>query len=140
MAYRTRLPVRFGDVDRAGIVYFPIIFHYLHVAQEDFFSDYIGTPYHRLIEEERLGFPTVSDSTDFLRPLKYGDSMEIVVWISRLGDSSATFEFEVRDSATGEVRARSSQVKVAVDLDTWAKISIPERYRRLLEECGPAES
>ena len=77
MAYRTEIQVRFGDVNKAGIVYYPVIFHYLHIAQEDFFADYVGVPYHRLIEEERLGFPTVHDSTDFHKPLRYGDTLEI---------------------------------------------------------------
>ena len=137
MAYRTTIPVRFGDVDRAGIVYYPVIFHYLHIAQEDFFAGYVGMPYHRLIEEEGMGFPTVSDATEFLKPLKYGDTLEIVVFISRVGQSSATFEFRVYKTGSAELLARSSQVKVAVNMDTWEKVPIPERYRKLLNECHP---
>lgn len=135
MAYKTTLPVRFGDVDRAGIVYYPVIFHYLHIAQEDFFADYVGMPYHRLIEEERLGFPTVTDATEFLKPLKYGDRLEIVVFISRVGESSATFEFRIYRNGDGELLARSSQIKVAVNMDTWEKVPMPEKYRKLLSEC-----
>src|ERR1051325_288662 len=107
MAYRTRVPVRFGDVDKAGIVYYPRIFHYLHIAQEDFFADYVGTPYDRLIGEERMGFPTVSDSTDFLKTLNYGDLLEIAVHISRVGRSSARFEFRVYRAGSDELLVRS---------------------------------
>ena len=139
MAYRTTLAVRFGDVDKAGIVYYPRIFHYLHVAQEDFFAAYIGIPYHRLIEEERLGFPTVSDATDFIKVIRYGDVLEIAVWISRVGLSSVTFEFRVYRQGSDELLARSSQVKVAVNMDTWAKVTISEAYRERLNDCA-AES
>ena len=135
MAYKTTLSVRFGDVDKAGIVYYPRIFHYLHVAQEDFFAGRAGIAYHRLIEEERLGFPTVSDSTDFIKPLMYGDTLDILVYISRVGASSVVFEFEIYRSGSAEVLARSSQTKVAVNMDTWEKVAIPEKYRKVFLEC-----
>src|ERR671914_2208355 len=114
MAYRTTLTVRFGDVDKAGIVYYPVIFHYLHVAQEDFFAEYVGMPYHRLIEEERLGLPTISDSTQFHKPLKYGDALEIVVYISKIGRSPVTFEFSIHNTDSRELLVRSSETKVVV--------------------------
>ena len=135
MAYRTEIQVRFGDVDKAGIVYYPVIFHYLHVAQEEFFDGYVGVPYHRLIEEERLGFPTVRDSTDFYKPLRYGDTLEITVHISGVGVSSATFEFRVRKKGSDQLLVSSSEVKVAINMDTWEKTAIPEKYRRLLQAC-----
>lgn len=137
MAYKTRVPVRFGDVDKAGIVYYPRIFHYLHIAQEDFFANYVGTAYHRLISEERIGFPTVSDSTDFLKVLNYGDVLEIVVHISRVGQSSATFEFRVYKEGSVELLVRSSQVKVAVNMETWEKVEIPDKYRAVFNACLP---
>lgn len=137
MAYRTTIQVRFGDVDKAGIVYYPRIFHYLHIAQEDFFAGYVGVAYDRLIADERIGFPTVSDSTDFLKALKYGDTLEIAVHVSRVGRSSATFEFRVYREGSDELLVRSSQVKVAVNMDTWEKVAIPEKYHALLNACPP---
>src|ERR1044071_3585447 len=137
MPYKTRIQVRFGDVDKAGIVYYPRIFHYLHIAQEDFFAEYVGTAYDRLINEDRIGFPTVSDSTDFLKTLNYGDVLEVVVHISRVGQSSATFEFRIYKQGSDELRVRSSQVKVAVNMDTWEKVAIPEKYRAIFNACLP---
>lgn len=135
MPYKTRLTVRFGDVDKAGIVYFPRIFHYMHIAQEEFFAEYVGVPYHQLIEHEGIGFPTVSDATDFVGVIRYGDVLEITVFISRLGDSSATFEFRLHRQATGELLARAAQVKVAVQMETWQKIPIPDRLRESFASC-----
>ena len=136
MPYTTRIPVRFGDVDKAGIVYYPVIFHYLHVAQEDFFAEYVGVPYHRLIEEEGLGFPTVTDASEFYRPFNYGEVVVVRVHISRVGVSSVTFEFRLYVEGSDELRARSSQVKVAVDMKSWQKVPVPERYRAVFRECS----
>ena len=58
-SYVTNLKVRFGDIDHAGIVYYPRISNYFHVAFEEFFSDRVGLPYHELLDERRLGFPAV---------------------------------------------------------------------------------
>ena len=135
MAYRMTLPVRFGDIDKAGIVYYPVIFHYLHVAQEEFFGEYVGMPYHRLIDEERIGFPTVSDSTQFYKPMKYGDALDIILHISRVGQSSVTFEYSIYRKGSDQLLARSSQVKVAVDMGTWEKIEIPEKYKEKFRRC-----
>lgn len=135
MPYRTTMPVRFGDIDKAGIVYYPVIFHYLHVAQEDFFAEYVGMPYHRLIDEERIGFPTITDSTEFYMPMKYGDVLEILLHISQVGRSSVTFEYRIYRTGSDKLMARSSQTKVAVDMDTWKKIEIPDKYKEIFRRC-----
>ncbi len=46
MAFHTRIKVRFGDEDHAGIVYFPRFLHFFHCAFEDFFDEQ-GHPYRR---------------------------------------------------------------------------------------------
>lgn len=135
MAYKTTVTVRFGDVDRAGIVYYPVIFHYLHIAQEEFFANYVGLAYHKLIEEENLGFPTVADSSEFFKPIKYGDLIDILVHISRVGRSSVIFEFSLYRQSNGELLARSTETKVAVRMDTWEKAEIPEKYREVFKQC-----
>ncbi|MCA1633568.1 MAG: hypothetical protein LC802_07595 [Acidobacteria bacterium] len=35
MSFSTRITVRFGDTDPAGLVYYPNIFHYFHIALEE---------------------------------------------------------------------------------------------------------
>ncbi|HKY05336.1 MAG TPA: thioesterase family protein [Blastocatellia bacterium] len=139
MAFKTTVTVRFGDVDRAGIVYYPVIFHYLHIAQEEFFANYVGLPYNRLIEEENLGFPTVTDSSQFFKPIKYGDLVDIVVEIARVGRSSVVFEFGLYRQSTGELLAKSTETKVAVRMDTWEKAEIPEKYRDHFAKCRRQE-
>jgi 4-hydroxybenzoyl-CoA thioesterase len=45
MAFRSQLKIRFGDIDRAGIVYYPRFLQYFHVALEEFFADELGIEY-----------------------------------------------------------------------------------------------
>ena len=131
MPFRTRITVRFGDADPAGFVYYPVLFHYCHVAMEEFLAERLGIPYHRLMVEERIGFPTVSAEAEFFKPLVYGDEAEIEVSVTQIGQSSATFEYSIRRVSDSGLCARATNVHVSMNLDTRLAIPIPARYRPL---------
>ncbi len=129
MPFSTRITVRFGDTDPAGLVYYPNIFHYFHIALEEFFGARCRITYERLMRDERIGFPTVKTETEFFAPLLYGDEVELEIHVSHTGNSSATFEYCARRASDGTLCARSTQVHVAMNLDTRRAVPIPERYR-----------
>ena len=39
---KTSILVRFGDLDAAGIAYYPNLVNFLHEAFEDFFAGHVG--------------------------------------------------------------------------------------------------
>ena len=129
MSFSILIPVRFGDADPAGLVYYPVILHYLHVAMEEFFAARCGITYARLMQDERIGFPTVNVQAEFFVPLVYGDEALVELFISRVGRSSATFEYTVRRASDGTLCARSTQVQVAMNLDTRRAVPVPDHYR-----------
>jgi 4-hydroxybenzoyl-CoA thioesterase len=124
------ITVRFGDCDPAGLVYYPVLFHYCHVAMEEFFAAACGVSYPRLMAESRIGFPTVSVRTEFRAPFVYGDEVEVEVFVSRVGRSSATFEYRLRRPGEPEPRASATLVQVAMNLDTRRPVEIPPDLRR----------
>ncbi|MCZ6602892.1 MAG: thioesterase family protein [Planctomycetota bacterium] len=126
------IKVRFGDVDPAGVVYYPSFMDYFHVALEEFMENGLKLPYPKLIRKDRMGFPTVRVECNFTRPVRYGDELSIRVWISRLGGASAVFEFEARKK--GNVCARATLTKVALDLDKWKPMVMPGHIREALEK------
>src|SRR5919197_1714121 len=130
MPFTTRINVRFGDCDPAGLVYYPSLFHYCHAAMEEFFSSRCGAAYARLVGEERVGFPTVNVRAEFFTPFVYGDEVEIEVWVSRVGRTSATFEYRLRRASDGRLCASASLVQVAMNLDERAAVPVPEELRR----------
>ena len=129
MPFSTRITVRFGDTDPAGLVYYPNIFHYFHIALEEFFGAQCGITYEHLMADERIGFPTVRTETEFFAALVYGDEVDAEIYVSRTGNSSATFEYAARRAGDGTLCARSTQVHVAMNLDTRRPVTIPEKYR-----------
>lgn len=134
MSFSTRIKVRFGDADPAGLVYYPVIFHYFHIALEEYFADRCGITYDKLIAGEGLGFPTVNAQTEFFIPLVYGDEVDVEVDVSKVGTSSATFEYAARRASDGTLCSSSTQVHVCMNLDTRRAVPIPDKYRQAFEK------
>jgi YbgC/YbaW family acyl-CoA thioester hydrolase len=136
MPFSTRITVRFGDTDPAGLVYYPNLFHYLHVAMEEFFAARCGISYQKLIGDERIGFPTVNAQAEFLLPLIYGDEAEVEVLVSNVGRSSATFDYSIRRVSDNALCVRARLVHVAMNLDKRRAVAISDRYRRAFMESA----
>jgi 4-hydroxybenzoyl-CoA thioesterase len=134
MPFSTRIPVRFGDTDPAGFVYYPNLFHYFHVAMEEFFAARCGISYQRLMAEERTGFPTVKAEAEFLLPLVYGDEAVVEVRVAGVGRSSATFDYSIRRAGDGRLCARARLVHVAMNLDERRAVAITDDLRRAFNE------
>jgi 4-hydroxybenzoyl-CoA thioesterase len=129
--YRT--PVRFADVDHAGIVYYPRFFHYFHLAFEELFRVRMGPrAYVDLLDRDRVGFPAVHAEADYKAPLRFGDAAVVALAVARLGATSITFRYRVRrddvECAVGTV------VCAVVDLARFAPRPVPDAIRELVAD------
>lgn len=125
--FRTTVSVRFGDVDPAGIVYFPRIYEYLHEAFEDVWEQHVGERYYRMIQDERRGFPLVHSEVDFKSPLRFGDVVDVRVTCTKLGNSSTTLRYRLFVGETLCVHA--VQTTACVDLDAGKAIPMTDEHR-----------
>jgi len=126
MVFRSKVKICFGDIDRAGIVYYPRFLHYFHIALEEFFDHALGIEYPTMVNEHRLGLPTVHLETDFSKPLRYGDKIEIEVCVIKTGQTSITFGYKVFREGDAAPRVVGHNVTVCINMDTMKKIDIPE--------------
>jgi 4-hydroxybenzoyl-CoA thioesterase len=133
MAFRSLHKIRFGDIDHAGIVYYPRFLHYFHVALEEFFPSALGVEYPVLVNEHRIGLPTVHLETDFYKPLRYGDVIEVEVGVRAVGKSAITFGYRVFRQGETDPRIAGHNVTVCLDMDTFTKKDIPDWLRERLE-------
>lgn len=123
----TRRLVRFGDVDPAGIAYYPRINNFIHEAFENLWEEYIGERYYLLIQEKRIAFPMVHTEIDFKAPLRFGDRPVIKVTCFKLGRSSlgVRYQFDVNGTICVDAKTLTS----CIDADRLKSIPIPEEYR-----------
>ena len=127
-AFRYVQPVRFGDVDHAGIVYYPRFFHYFHVTFEELFG--VGE-YRRLLDERRIGFPAVRVEVDYHAPLRYGDWIAVDTTSERVGRTSVTLRYHGTRLADGTHCAEGLVTCVAIDLDSFRALPLPDDLRTL---------
>jgi 4-hydroxybenzoyl-CoA thioesterase len=133
--FRYSQPVRFADVDHAGIVYYPRFFHYFHVAFEELWRARVGpAAYSEIIDKDRIGFPAVRAECDFKAPLKFGDTAEIEVTIPRLGTKSITFRYRIFRSADRVLCAEGQVVCAVVDLAKFVAVAIPADVAAMLHD------
>jgi 4-hydroxybenzoyl-CoA thioesterase len=130
MPFRTTIQVRFGDVDHAGVVYYPRFFIYFHEAFEDFFN-LSGTGYFSLLDHQRIGFPTVHVDTDFKKPLRYGDSLDIELSVQKLDRRSVVIGYRGYRHRDGELSVVAATTLACVDLDSFTARDIPDALREL---------
>ena len=135
MAFRSNLKIRFGDIDRAGIVYYPRFMHYFHVALEEFFPSELDIEYHDFIENHRIGLPTVHLESDFSKPFSYGDEIEVEVTVQNFGNSSITFGYRVFKKGGTRPHIVGHNITVCINMDTFEKIEIPDWLRPRLAKC-----
>ena len=131
--FATPYAVRFADVDNAGIFYYPRFFHMFHVAFEQWWESGVKRPYHVVIGEDKVGFPAVHIESDFKKPITFGDPMEVRVGVTRIGNTSVDFLYQVAHRETGQVHAHARIVKAVVNMDTFTAMPPPEHIRAALE-------
>lgn len=129
MKFTTRKMIQFFHCDPAGIVFYPQYFYLLSEAKEEFLT-HIGHPMHRMINEQRRGWPMVRLETDFKRRSRYGDCIDIDIELFKLGTSSLGLQYTIR-GADGE-RLFAKTTIVLTELDSGRAVEIPEDMRTAL--------
>jgi 4-hydroxybenzoyl-CoA thioesterase len=123
--------IRFSHCDPAGIVYFPRFFDLAHSTMEDWFAQGLGQPLPDLIRDRRIGTPTVTIQTDFLKPLRMGDTLRFELHVSKAGNASVQLAYSGKKD--GVEHLRITQTIAFMALDAGTATPIPEDLRPRIE-------
>ncbi|GHF13537.1 4-hydroxybenzoyl-CoA thioesterase [Kordiimonas sediminis] len=119
--------IRHGHTDPAGIVYYPRYYEMINETVEDFFRDVLNLPFGHLHLEQKRGFPLAHMETDFFAPSRCDDIIRFCLTISRLGNTSVTFD--IKAVCGDEVRLRARPTQVYLDLQTMQALPLSETIR-----------
>jgi 4-hydroxybenzoyl-CoA thioesterase len=128
--FHTRILVRFGDLDGAGIAYYPRLVNFLHEAFEDFFTGHVGRPYPEVFREG-IGFPTVKVEMEFVSPVRHGDHVDVRVTVERVGRTSVQIRYD--GAVDGRPVFHARNVAVVVNMKTFRPTPLPEGLRERFE-------
>ena len=130
--FRTSRRVEFADTDMAGIAHFSNFFRWMESAEVDFLAGR-GLNVDLGWEGGHLGFPRVSASCDFFKPVTFMDVVEIAVRLERVGAKSVTYAFEFSKAGEPVARGRVTSVCCLVSREGGIEaVEIPEGIRAKL--------
>ena len=128
--FKTSILVRFGDLDAAGIAYYPNLVNFLHEAFEDFFRGHVGRSFPD-VYAQGISFPAVKLEMEFVSPVRYGDSVDVDVAVERIGRSSVQVRYE--GSVKGRPVFHARNTVVVVDMKTFRPVPLPDWLRERFE-------
>ncbi len=145
--YPYERPIRFQEIDAAGLLFFPTFLSYCHEAMESWCAALPGG-YAGLVGERRIGLPAVQVEASFRAPLRYGDVARVELTVTRVGRSSLGLRYQLSRSlpddhasaggargAVGDALcAVIEQVVVCTDLSRMQSLDLPPELRALAEQ------
>ncbi len=120
--------MRFRDLDAMGHVNNAVYLTYCELARTQFYMEHA---FKRTLHD--IDFILAHVDMDYVSAAEWGDQIEVSVWPSKIGESSFTLSYELREKKTRRVLARSTSVQVAYDYDKKKTKRLPPEFRRILE-------
>lgn len=132
--------VRWADVDLVGIMRYSAVTRFLDTAEQELLRA-AGLPYAYIFEAPGVWMPRRHLAVEFLTPARLDDLLHMVIWVSRLGDSSLTFTMALRHD-DGRTVAVVTLVVVCVTADGFEKRPLPRVVRDALARfvCTPEQA
>ena len=127
--FTTQIQMRFRDLDAMGHVNNAVYLSYFELARTQF---YLKHAFKRSLHD--IDFILAHVDIDYISAAEWGDQVEVSVWPSRIGDSSFTLSYELREKKSNRLLAKSSSVLVSYDYDRKETKPIPPDFRKMLEE------
>lgn len=131
--------VRLQHTDAAGVMFFPRIYEFAHVAYEELLES-IGEAIPQDMPGAAYIIPIVHSEADYRTSLRVGDRVRIEARVMRLRGRSFTMHYTISHPGDGAVAATVQTVHVVVDPTTHKARTMPDGLRdglaTYLEEPG----
>jgi acyl-CoA thioester hydrolase len=127
--------IRFSEVDSMGVVWHGHYAMYFEDAREEF-----GKKYHLeylFMYDQGFFEPLVELTFKYKKPLIYGMKPEITITYRPTEAAKIVFDYEIRDTATGEVYVTGHSVQVFMDRTNYQMVlyspDFYEEWKKRLE-------
>src|SRR3990170_1034650 len=129
MSFTIEVPVRFRDLDGMGHVNNAVYFTYMEQARSEGYRALMG-----ITSVAEFDFILARAEGDFKAPIGFGETVVVRVKLTKIGDSSFRFKYELRSKATDTLFATGDSVLVCYDYKRAKPMLIPPRFRMKLEQ------
>ena len=134
-AFKLEYSVRFQDVDAAGIIFYPRALELSHDAYVAFMEQ-AGLPLHEVLLRGPWLAPVRHAEADYLKPLRFGDKIEIALVAAHLetmpNPTEVTLGFRIARASDGEVAILTQSIHTFVERKTFQRAGVPQELRTAL--------
>lgn len=125
--FHHNIRVRFADTDLQGIVFNGNYLTFYDVAWTEYFRE-IGLTWQSMIDS---GVDTVLARTtiEFKSPAKFDEILEVHTRVSKIGNTSIVFDFEIYPEGKDRLIGTAQSLYVCVDPKTLQKVRAPDDLR-----------
>jgi len=135
MPFSIEIPVRFRDIDGMKHVNNAVYFTYMEQARSEWYRQLMG-----IQSVAEFDFILAHASCDFKEAIGFGETVVVRLALTKIGESSFRFSYEIRSKGSGTLYATGESVQVCYDYERGRSIPIPPEFRAKLEAelVGPA--
>src|SRR5437867_5249707 len=126
--FTTDIQMRFRDIDGMGHVNNAVYLSYIELARTQFYMQHAN---RRTLDE--IDFILAHVEIDFESQATWGDQIQVAVWPSKIGNSSFTLSYEIKEKRSGRILARAKSVLVSYDYEKKKSKPISDDFRSLLQ-------
>jgi acyl-CoA thioester hydrolase len=132
--FSARTRVGFSETDAQGIVYYGRYNPYFDLARVEYLR-MLGLLHHHGPGD----FVMRANDVEYFAPAVFDDEIEVFVRVSRIGNTSVTFQFAAYREPDDVLMVTAHQTLVYVDLAERKKCAVPADYRQRIVELEGAD-
>lgn len=127
--FKETLRVRFAETDAQGVVWNGHYLTYFDVAMTEYLRA-MGLAYQQAVGDG-FEFVLARFVVNYRAPAAFDDPIDIHTGITRIGNSSIVFGFEMKNADNALLLTQGEAIYVVLDRRTGTSTRVPERFREL---------
>ena len=126
MSFSYHRAIYLSDTDAAGVIYFANALNICHEAYEAWLVE-IGINLRKMLTEKTIAIPIVHADIDFLRPIFYGDQLQINLEFKLIQDTEFMINYQIfRQESPNKSLAIAKTKHVCINPQTRSRITLPK--------------
>jgi len=133
LKHKTRIEIRFADIDAFGHVNNAFFLTYFEQARVGFFDQVLGWDY----DWSKEGVIVARSEVDYILPIHFRDTIHIYTGCIRMGNKSFDIAYQViKTDVDGKetLMADGVTVMVAFDYVNHKSIEVPESWKNMMKK------
>jgi acyl-CoA thioester hydrolase len=131
--FSSEIRVRNFEIDWQGVVHNAVYIQYFETGRIDYLKN-LGVKVDTDAINRESKIVIVRSELDYKSPARFDDLLKVFTRISRIGNTSFTFEGIMENADTGQLIAESLAIHVWLDPETGKSKRVNEEFRLLVRK------